>query len=100
MRSIYAMGHHYGGYDGDDYEELHEYKEELMEKLDEICDKIDNHPEHHGRGGYSSNRRGGSYSSNYRDDDGYDMYDEGHRRGRSGRGRRSGEHYVRGHYSR
>lgn len=100
MRNIHAMGHHYGGYDGEDYEEMCDYADELLKKLNEIEDKIEDHPEHHRRGGYRSNNRGGSYSSNYRDEDGYDMYDEGHRRGRSNRGRRRGEHYVRAHYSR
>lgn len=98
MRQVYAIGHHHGGYDGDDYDELCEYEKDLYRKLEDICDKIEDHPEHHRRG-YSSR----SYShrgseGGHRESD-YDMYDEGHRRGRRGYSRR-GEHYVRGHYSR
>ena len=99
MHRVYAMGHHYGGYDGEDYDEMCEYAHELMKKLDEIEEAIEKHSEHHRRGGYSTrSHREGGYGSGHRD--GYEMYDEGHRRGRRSYGHRRGEHYVRGHYSR
>lgn len=111
MNRIYAMGHHYGGYDGDDYDEMCDYADELLKeheeirhKVDAIYDKIEGHPEHHRRGYRTYRHREGEYNHRegdymHRDKD-YGMYDEHHRRSY-----RRGEHHVRGysvpaHYSR